>query len=54
MVPRLCPLAILDDLIARTPAVVQAVRSNLPDNFPNTLTDCILDGLQAAAEKLRE
>jgi serine/threonine-protein kinase HipA len=44
--------SVLDDLVARTPAVVRAVRARLPQGFPVDLADCILGGLQAAAERL--
>lgn len=44
--------AILDDLIARTPAVVAAVRSALPADFPGQVADSILGGLQDAAHRL--
>lgn len=44
--------SVLDDLIARTPGVVDAVRAQLPAGFPAGLADSILGGLQAAAKKL--
>lgn len=43
---------ILEDLIARTPRVVSAVRAKLPADFPEQMTDSILGGLQNAAKKL--
>lgn len=43
---------ILDDLIARTPGVVDAVRAKLPADFPELIADSILGGLQNAAKKL--
>lgn len=43
---------ILEDLIARTPGVVNAVRAKLPVDFPEPMADNILDGLQEAANKL--
>ncbi|CAG9175181.1 Serine/threonine-protein kinase toxin HipA [Cupriavidus pampae] len=43
---------VIDDLIARTPQVVRAVRTNLPKGFPRGLADSILNGLQTAADKL--
>jgi len=43
---------VVDDLVARTPDVVRAVRARLPQGFPAALTDSILGGLQAAADKL--
>jgi serine/threonine-protein kinase HipA len=44
--------AIIDDLIERTPAVTQAVSEHLPNDFPPQLADCILGGMQAAAQRL--
>lgn len=44
--------AILDDPIGRTPAVVAAVRSALPADFPGQVADSILGGLQDAANRL--
>ena len=43
---------LIDDLIDRTPAVVQAVRAVLPDDFPESVANSILTGLQIAAERL--
>ncbi|CAB3662250.1 type II toxin-antitoxin system HipA family toxin [Achromobacter pestifer] len=43
---------VVDDLIVRTPEVVRAVRAKLPQGFPPSLADSILNGLQAAADKL--
>jgi serine/threonine-protein kinase HipA len=43
---------LLDDLIARTPSVVAAVRSQLPQGFPMRVADSILGGLQDAANRL--
>ena len=45
--------SVLDDLILRTPEVVCAVRSNLPEGFPSMLANRVLVGLNAAAEKLQ-
>lgn len=44
---------ILDDLIARTPGVVDAVQAKLPADFPEQVARSILSGLQDAANKLR-
>ena len=44
--------AVLDDLIARTPDVVKAVRASLPAGFPLTLAESILGGLERAARRL--
>lgn len=43
---------VLDELVARTPEVVRAVRGKLPKGFPATLANSILEGLTAAADKL--
>lgn len=43
---------LIDDLIGRTPAVVQAVRAVLPDDFPELVASSILNGLQIAADRL--
>jgi serine/threonine-protein kinase HipA len=43
---------VVDDLVARTPEVVRSVRAMLPEDFPQGLTDSILQGLQAAADRL--
>lgn len=44
---------VIDDLIDRTPQVVEAVRTMLPKDFPGMLADSVLGGLQDAAGKLR-
>ena len=44
--------AVLDDIVAQTPEVVRSVRTLLPGNFPEHVADSILNGLQAAAERL--
>ena len=44
---------ILDDLIAQTPGVVDAVRAKLPAGFPEQMADSVLGGLQDAANKLK-
>jgi len=46
------PDALIDDLIARTPAVVEAVRGRLPAGYPEALAASIFSGLVRAAEKL--
>lgn len=43
---------VLDDLVARTPGVLQAIRALLPQEFPQALAESILGGLQTAADKL--
>ncbi|MPS30094.1 MAG: type II toxin-antitoxin system HipA family toxin [Alcaligenaceae bacterium] len=44
--------SVIDDLVARTPGVVQTVRARLPKDFPEELADSILNGLQASAGRL--
>ena len=44
--------SVVDDLVARTPEVVAAVRQQLPPDFPLPLADSILGGLQDAASRL--
>lgn len=43
---------VIDELVDRTPAVVRDVRAKLPQGFPHTVADSILDGLLAAADRL--
>lgn len=43
---------VLDDLVAKTPEVVRAVRALLPKRFPEHVAASILNGLQLAANKL--
>jgi serine/threonine-protein kinase HipA len=43
---------LIDDVVARTPAVIGAVRAQLPGDFPAAVADSILDGLRAAANRL--
>lgn len=44
--------AVVDDVVARTPGVVAAVRQQLPQDFPLAMADSILGGLQDAANRL--
>ena len=44
--------AVLDDLVERTTAVIEAVRAQLPNDFPELVAEPILAGLQDAANKL--
>lgn len=46
------PEVVIDDLVARTPDVVDTVRALLPDDFPQAVADSILNGLFSAADKL--
>ncbi|MFA7624441.1 MAG: type II toxin-antitoxin system HipA family toxin [Pusillimonas sp.] len=44
--------AVLDGIVAKTPEVVQAVRTLLPEGFPEHVANSVLTGLQLAADKL--
>lgn len=44
--------ALIDDIVDRTPQVIDAVRGQLPPGFPGAVADSILQGLQAAANQL--
>ena len=44
--------ALLDELIAQTPAVAGVVRSQLPPAFPAGVADPVLSGLEASATQL--
>jgi serine/threonine-protein kinase HipA len=43
---------VIDDLVERTPQVIETVRAQLPMNFPAALADSVLAGLRDAADKL--
>lgn len=43
---------VLEDLVARTPGVIEAVRAQLPLDFPEHVVDPVFTGLQDAANKL--
>ena len=43
---------LIDDIAARTPAVIAQVRNQLPENFPVRLADSIFEGMQDAAKRL--
>ena len=42
----------IDDIVARTPQVIAAVRARLTEGFPMSVADSIFDGLQDAADRL--
>lgn len=44
---------VVDELVKQTPDVVERVRKRLPDGFPMQLADCVLEGLQGAANRLK-
>jgi serine/threonine-protein kinase HipA len=43
---------LIDEMIARTPAVIEEVQRGIPKGFPQSLTKRILDGLGASAKSL--
>ena len=45
--------AATDELVDRTPSVIDQVRRHLPEGFPLTVADRILDGLAQAAAQLQ-
>ena len=42
----------MTDLIARTPTVIAKVQDSIPGDFPAELSDSILSGVEAAAQRL--
>jgi len=44
--------AVIDDLVARTPAALAQVRAQLPHGFPADVADSILEGVHGAAARL--
>jgi serine/threonine-protein kinase HipA len=45
--------SIIEDLVAKTPAVIDRVRSLLPTDFPSQIAETILAGLRCRAEQLK-
>jgi serine/threonine-protein kinase HipA len=45
--------AIIADLVARTPAVIERVGAALPKGFPARIADTILAGVRASSERLQ-
>jgi serine/threonine-protein kinase HipA len=45
--------SILDDLASRAPEVRDTVEAKLPDSFPLSVSEPILDGLLACADRLK-
>ena len=43
---------LIDDVLARTPQVIAAVRAQLPAGFPMPVANSIISGLQGAADRL--
>ena len=44
--------AVLDEIVAQTPHVIETVRAQLPESFPEHIADQIFTGLQNAAKRL--
>jgi serine/threonine-protein kinase HipA len=45
--------SIIEDLVAKTPAVIERVRNLLPADFPSQIAETILDGLRSRAGQLK-
>ena len=45
--------SIIEDLVAKTPAVIERVRNLLPTDFPAQIAETILDGLRSRAAQLK-
>ena len=43
---------IINEVVARTPAVIEAVGSTLPRGFPEALFDSITSGLRRSARQI--
>ena len=44
---------ILQELITRTPAALALVQAQLPDDFPESIAEPVLGGLEASARQLQ-
>jgi serine/threonine-protein kinase HipA len=44
---------VLEEVIARTPEVIEQVRNVIPAGFPVQIADAILNGIQARAGQLK-
>jgi len=44
--------SIIDDVVAKTPSVIDAVAASLPRGFPTELFECVTSGLRSAAAKI--
>lgn len=44
---------IIQDVVARTPVMIEQVRGVLPEGFPARIADSIFDGIRARAEQLK-
>jgi serine/threonine-protein kinase HipA len=45
--------AILADLVARTPAVIDRVEAAIPKGFPAPIADTIFAGVRASSDRLQ-
>ena len=45
--------AIIQDVIAMTPTVIQQARAVVPAGFPAQIADSILDGINTRAERMK-
>jgi len=45
---------LIEDLVERTPGVIQRVSAALPHGFPDAVSSPILDGLESAARRLKQ
>jgi serine/threonine-protein kinase HipA len=45
---------LVDELVTQTPQVIERVRQRLPEGFPMQLANSVLEGLQGAADRLRD
>lgn len=45
---------LIDDVVARTPAVIATVRAALPQGYPASVADGIFEGLQDAPNRLHD
>ncbi len=45
--------SIIEDLVAKTPAVIERMRNRLPADFPSQIAQTILDGLRSRAKQLK-
>ena len=43
---------LIQDLLARTPAVIEQMGASLPHGYPARVAEAILEGLRAAAQRL--
>jgi serine/threonine-protein kinase HipA len=46
--------AMIDELVANTPAVIDRVTATIPTTFPTDVADAVFAGMRAAARKLAD